>query len=209
MNTGKADFRGLNFKKICVHPYKSAFIRVLFLLLLSSTVFSQNLPDELRGYKVYKAKINVQNQTGKTDSKETGTILKLNDPELIDISLTGVTLEITGEVSTDKQSGHVDFLAFKNFRVNGLEVEIEEYREAFDFKKNQTVKFPKPIKIFLSLGQAMSGVLKEWRESKDIWQVTGRVFVFGRFKKFGFKFKRVIPVDVNLLIKNPLKNYRQ
>ena len=95
---------------------------------------------------------------------------------------------------------------FRDFRVNGLAVEIEEYKESFEFKKNQTIKFPKPIKFSLGFDQAISRALKEWRESKDNWQVTDRIFLFGRFKKFGLKFKRVIPIDVNLSIKNPLKS---
>lgn len=44
--------------------------------------------------------------------------------------------------------------------------------------------------------------------AKDEWTVTGRVFVFGRFKKFGFDFKRVVPVEINLKIKNPLNSYQ-
>ena len=41
---------------------------------------------------------------------------------------------------------------------------------------------------------------------KDKWQVTGTVFVFGRFKKMGLTFKRVIPVPVTLTIDNPIRS---
>lgn len=185
----------------------SASLRLCGLIsLFSLGIFAQNLPDEIRGYKVHKAKINVQNQTDSTNTKDVDAIIKLDDPAPVDVFLSGITFDISGEISTLKQSGQVDFLAFKDFRVNGLEVGIEEYREPFEFKKDQTVRLPKPIRISLGLGQAVRGALKEWRDSKDFWQVTGRVFVFGRFKKFGLKFKRVIPVDVELQIKNPLKN---
>ena len=46
---------------------------------------------------------------------------------------------------------------------------------------------------------------RELIESKKEWQVTGTVFIFGKFKKFGFGFKRVVPVKINLKIDNPLK----
>lgn len=183
------------------------FVGIIFLLLLLPPVFfAQNLPDEFRGYKVHKAKINVQNHTAaEAYTKDADAIVKLDDPQPVEVSLSGITFEISGEISALKQSGQVDFLAFRDFRVNGLEVAIEEYRESFEFKNNQIVRLPKPVRISLGFGQAMRGVLKEGFRSKELWQVSGRVFVFGRFKKFGLKFKRVIPVDVNLQIRNPLR----
>jgi hypothetical protein len=39
-----------------------------------------------------------------------------------------------------------------------------------------------------------------------VWPVTGRVYVFGRFKKFLFSFKRVVPVELSLTLPNPLKS---
>jgi hypothetical protein len=36
--------------------------------------------------------------------------------------------------------------------------------------------------------------------------VTGTAFVFGKFKKFGFTFKRVVPVKIDLKFKNPLRS---
>lgn len=206
MNTDGADFRGLNLKIICVNPSKSAFIRILFLLLLPAIAVSQDLPDKIRGYKVHRAKISTQNQTNQTKSNEdSDAIIKLSDPEATDVSLSGITFEISAEISPLRQGGTIDFLTFKDFRINGLSVDIEEYKTSFEVEKNKSVKLPLPIKIHLSFTQAMRGALKEWRESKETWQVSGRVFVFGRFKKLGFKFKRVIPIDVNLNIKNPLK----
>jgi hypothetical protein len=50
------------------------------------------------------------------------------------------------------------------------------------------------------------GALGDWNTSKDVWPVTGRVYVFGRFKKFLFSFKRVVPVELNLSLPNPMRN---
>ena len=52
----------------------------------------------------------------------------------------------------------------------------------------------------------MLTVLGEWNKPKDVWPVTGRVYVFGHFKKFLFKFKRVVPVELNISFKNPLRS---
>lgn len=181
----------------------SVFICGLFLTV---SALAQDLPKEIRGYKVYQTKISVLNQTEKTDTKDKSeAFVKVGEPELTDVSLTGITFEISAEIDSQEQSGTIDFLTFRDFRVNGLAVEVEEYKESFEIKKNQTIILPKPIKIFLGVTQTLRGALSELKQSKDEWSVTGRVFVFGHFKKSFLKFKRVVPVEINLKIKNPLK----
>jgi hypothetical protein len=186
------------------------FFALLMSLWFISTVDAQNLPDEIRGYKVHKAKISVTNKTDQPRSKDekdrSEAFARLTEPELTDTSLTGLTFEISAEIEPLEQKGRVDFLMFKDFRVNGLEVEIEEYTNSFEFKKNQAIVLPKPVKIFLGTRQALKGALGEMRDSKEEWSVTGTVFVFGRFKKWGFSARRVVPVEVNVKIKIPLRN---
>lgn len=169
------------------------------------------MPNEIRGYKVYNAKISVKNQSDRNSKSSKGVtkdsseaFVKVGEPEVVDVSLTGVTLELSVEIDALEQSGTVDFLTFKDFRVNGLAVNVEEYRESFVFKKNQIITLPKPIKLFIGTGQTLRGAVNEMRDSKEEWAVTGTVFVFGRFKKSFLKFKRVVPVEVNIKIKNPI-----
>lgn len=177
-----------------------------YLLLFTFALAAQDLPDEIRGYKVHKAKISVTNKTEKRAEKDKSeAIVRIDEPELIDTSLTGITFEISGEIDSLDHSGKIDFLTFHDFKVNGMSVEIAEYTEKIEFKKNELIIFPKPLKIFVSTAQTLRGALGEVRNSKDEWDVTGKVFVFGRFKKWGFNFKRVVPVEVRVKIKNPLK----
>jgi hypothetical protein len=184
--------------------YLSAFICGLF---ITNSALAQDLPKEIRGYKVHRAKISVKNQTEEPDAKDKSeAFVKVGEPELIDVSLSGITFELSAEVESLGQSGTIDFLAFHDFRVNGLAVDLEEYKESFEFRKNQNVILPKPIEIHLSTAQTLRGALSEIKDSRDEWTVTGRVFVFGRFKKSFLKFKRVVPVEINLKIKNPLKD---
>lgn len=178
-----------------------------FLLFLTNfAAAGQNLPKEIRGYKIQRAKISVVNKTDESKVKDkSDAIIKISEPVLVDVSLTGIKFEISAEIDSVEQSGTIDFLTFNDFRVGGLAVDVEEYKESFDFKKNQKIKLSKPIVISLGIGQTLRGALKELKESKNEWTVTGRVFVFGRFKKSFLKFKRVVPVEINLKIKNPLK----
>ncbi|MCY7375166.1 MAG: hypothetical protein LH472_04250, partial [Pyrinomonadaceae bacterium] len=157
-------------KKIKKQRTLLAFIVVLFLTL---TTFAQDLPKEIRGYKVYRAKISVKNQSEKSDNgksakgNEPEAFVKVGEPELVDVSLTGITFELSAEIDSPEQSAKIDFLTFHDFRVNGLAVEVEEYRESFEFKKNQAIALPKPVKIFVGTEQTLRGALSEWTNSKD------------------------------------------
>jgi hypothetical protein len=194
-------FSGLNLYFFALAP---VFFGGLMFVKAAS---AQDYPKEIRGYKIYKTKISVKNADERKDLKDNSTeaFVKVSEPTVADVSLTGVTLEASAEIAALTQSGKVDFLTFKDFLVNGLKVDIEEYREPFSFEKNQTTLLPKPVKIFLGTGQTILGAISEARDSKDEWTVTGTVFVFGKFKKMGFNFKRVVPVEVSIKIKNPLK----
>lgn len=187
----------------------SAFLYLCGLFLFTFLAAAQDYPKEIRGYKVHKTKITVKNEgekTGKKDDSE--AYITVTEPTVEDVSLAGVTMEASAEISAVEQSGKVDFLTFKDFRVNGLKVDIEEYKNSFSFEKNKPIKLPRPIKVFVGTGQSLLGAIGEMRDPKDEWTVTGTVFVFGKFKKMGFSFKRVIPVEINIRIKNPLKNNR-
>lgn len=194
-------------KSFKINPLLIAFFCCYGVFFLFSSAAAQDLPKEIRGYKVYRAKISVLNKTEKIDKKDDSeAFVKVGEPELIDVSLSGITFEIPAEIDSLEQTGTIDFLAFHDFRVNNLAVQIEDYKESFEIKKNRSIVLPKPINIFLGAGQTLRGALSELKESKAEWTVTGRVFVFGHFKKSFLKFKRVVPVEINLKIKNPLKN---
>lgn len=190
------------FKKTNLRFAILSLCSLIFVVLLQA----QELPDEIRGYKVQKADVKIKGANEKGDDKDKSeAYVTVNDPQLVSTTLSGVTFEIMPELDSLEQSGKVDFLTFQDFKVNGMPVEIAEYTEAFEFKKNDIIKLPKPIKVFLSTSQTLQGAVGELRDRKEEWVVTGRVFVFGKFKKWGFNFKRVVPVDVNIKIKNPIK----
>jgi hypothetical protein len=188
------------------------FLKISVSLCLCGLIFvfnlkAQDLPDEIRGYKVHRAKISVQTQSERNKPPEDFAVaVDFGEPKLVKVSPLGTTFEVPVEMTVFNQSGKIDFLTFRDFRVNNLKVEIEEYDEAFEIEKNKPARLRKPIKIFVAATQTIKGGLREIFQSEKEWQVTGRVFVFGKFKKLGFKFKRVVPVDVNLKITNPLES---
>src|SRR5687768_6859302 len=89
---------------------------LFFLLFLVTSAFTQNLPDTIRGYKVHQDKITLNEKGG-------DALVNIGEPNFIEASLTGLTFELAAEIQAVKQSGRVDFLAFHDFKVNGISVE--------------------------------------------------------------------------------------
>jgi hypothetical protein len=164
------------------------------------------LPSSIRGYKVRDAKVKIVTSTEKAAEKAANSaFVRLGEPELVDIGFYGATIEVGAEITAGEQTGRVDFLTFRDFRIGGVPVEIDEYDHPFQFKKNQVVAIPKPIRLSLSMFSVPKAVYHELTEQTDELDVTGTVFVFGKFKKMGFEFKRVVPVRIDMKIKNPLR----
>ena len=197
-------------------------------VLLSALVFAQqpaaksssspppaparDYPKEIRGYKVELANVEVKRQDARGKDSAGGgggdgaeTLIRLGEPKVKSVTPLGITLEVPVTVAAIKQGGRVDFLTFEEMTVNGTTVTVNEYRHAFDLPTSQPVTLPEPVSIYISTPRALLGALGEWSQPKEVWPVTGRVYVFGRFKKFLFKFKRVVPVELNLSFRNPLK----
>ena len=182
----------------------AVFTTVLVLMLFSSAL-AQKLPDKIRDYKVHNVKVAVKDQSGKTTTKDkTDVLVKLGEPNMSFNGLFSIAIDVGAEFTAMRQSGKVDFVRFRDFTVNGVAVEVEDYSSAFSFKKNTPVSLPKPVRSTISIVGIAKGAYKEMVESKKEWAVTGTVFVFGRFDRFGFSFKRVVPIKIDMKIKNPL-----
>ncbi|MBA3766446.1 MAG: hypothetical protein H0W99_05555 [Acidobacteria bacterium] len=173
-------------------------------------------PKKIRGYKVERAKVEIKKpRDGKGQEQSTGStsattdadaLIQFGEPRIAKMTPLGITMEVPVTVSAVKQGGRVDFLTFEDMVVNGTPVTIEDYMRPFDLPNKRAVLLPEPVRVFISTTRALLGALGEWNASKDVWPVTGRVYVFGRFKKFLFSFKRVVPVELSLTLPNPLKN---
>ena len=189
-------------------------------LVLSTMAFAQrpaagssherDYPKEIRGYKVERAEVELKRRRAESvdavDGAEAGpALITLGEPKVTSVSPLGVYLEVPVTVAAVKQGGRVDFLTFEDMVVNGTPVTVNEYRHPFELPNDRPVTLSEPIQIYVSTPRVLWGALGEWTDPKEVWPVTGRVYVFGHFKKFLFKFKRVVPVELDLTFKNPLK----
>ena len=163
-------------------------------------------PDEIRGYKVARAKVEVKtNSDGTTGASDADALVQIGTPRVLRVTPLGVTLEAELTVQPVKQGGRVDFLSFEDIEVNGTPVAIEDYKVSFKLPNDKPLRLKQPVRVYVSTPDALANVVGNIWHAEETWPVKGRVYVFGRFKKFLFKFKRVIPVEFSLTIPNPLR----
>lgn len=184
---------------------------VLVFILAASIAAAQQLPDRIRGYKVHKQIVTVRETAGPTDASSPMVASRINPEQvaLKEISLTGVSFEMPIELSALPHSGRVDFITFSEMTVNGIPVTVDEFRTEFRFRKGEQVLLPSPVTIFVPTHRLVQAAWREMRDSQPMWRVRGRVFVFGRFKRYGIHHKRVVPVDIDINIDNPVIRARK
>lgn len=182
---------------------------MLILAIAPALAQTRTYPDKIRGYKVERTVVEMKKPEGQSNGagadSDVDTLIKLGDPKVARMTPLGITFEVPIVVAPVKQSGHVDFLVFEDMDINGHSVDIDEYRHEFDLPNKKPATLNSPLRIFIYLPSALLAVIGESTESKESWPVTGRVYVFGKFKKSIFSFKRVVPVELNMTMRNPLK----
>ncbi|MGI8837562.1 MAG: hypothetical protein ACR2H4_13130 [Pyrinomonadaceae bacterium] len=203
-----------------------SLLSLLILIVLSSAfvVLAQrtnegttdSMPKEVRGYKVHRAEVELK-KTKESDKKKSKKseqeeydeteplLIRLGEAELVSASPLGVTFDVPVVLAAVKQQGDVDRLVFEDMRVNDTPVTLEDYVHPFKLPNKEPLSLAPPLRIFVSTPQAVLRTIDDIFNSKEVWQVTGRIYVCGHFKKYLFKFKRAVPVDVETSINNPLR----
>lgn len=176
---------------------------LLVIALFASSSSAQRLPSSIRGYRVHQ--ITQQLHSADEQGENPEPAVTIGTPNIVSLTLTSTTIEAGAEIRGLEQAGEVDFLTFKDIVANGIPIDIEEYRHPFKLKKGEKIVLPFPVRGTVSSLVMARAAYEESTAPKDKWQVTGTVFVFGRFKRMGLTFKRVIPVPVTLTIDNPIK----
>lgn len=175
---------------------------LLFLAISAAQLTAaQSLPSRILGYRVHKEPIVIDVGPG---TAESGSGVTVEKAVISDVSPFGITILLDLSVVTDRAGGRIDFMRFHNVRINGLPVDVSEYSHPFMFKKGSAFDLPEPVSIFVSSPRIAQAAYAELRQPGAQWTVTGRVLLFGKFRRYGMTFKRVIPVDLRIRIKDPL-----
>ncbi|HUS10360.1 MAG TPA: hypothetical protein VMZ30_07825 [Pyrinomonadaceae bacterium] len=202
-----------------LYPYRCfpILLVLVFPITLSAQRSNENaLPKEVRGYKIHRAQVELK-KTKESDKKKSSKnaeqeeydeteplLIRLGEAQLVSASPLGVTFDVPVILAAVKQQGDVDRLVFEDMNVNGTPVTLEDYVHPFALPNKEPLSLDPPLRIFVSTPQAVLRTIDDIFNSKEVWQVTGRIYVCGHFKKYLFKFKRAVPVEVQTSINNPL-----
>jgi hypothetical protein len=199
---------------------------ILMVLTFAITVSAQRsnesarsdaLPKEVRGYKIHRAQVELK-KTKDSDKKKSDKkadkdeydeteplLIRLGEAQLVSASPLGVTFDVPVILAAVKQQGDVDRLVFEDMIVNDTPVTLEDYVHPFKLPNKEPLSLAPSLRIFVNTPQAVLRTIDEVLNSKEVWQVSGRIYVCGHFKKYLFTFKRAVPVDVQTSINNPLR----
>ena len=175
------------------------------MLLFLQPLFGQELPSRIRGYKVHNDRLTIA-EAGSLKGRDPSTdiIVKLGDPVIAEMGLLSAVIEIGGEFLSARQKGRIDFLRFHDIKVNGIAVEVDEYAHAFAFEKQKWSRLDNPLRARISFVKSPKVLAGQLFSSQPELLVTGTAFAFGKFRRYGFGFKRVVPIAFELRIRNPL-----
>jgi hypothetical protein len=192
-------------------------IAIIATMVSTGRAQSRNYPDKIRGYKVERAVIEIKAPDAKNSANNNAVpgnpandpgidkLMTFGKPSLARVTPLGITFEVPIVIAPVTQSGKVDFLIFEDIAINGQSVNIADYNHPFHLPNSKPLTLKDPLSIYVYLPSALLAAIGEWTESKDDWPVTGRVYVFGKFKKGLLSFKRCVPVELDLTMHNPLK----
>ena len=214
--------RGVALTRLLATFFHASGVNLVWLLLFivgpSALAQTRSYPKEIRGYKIERTAIEIKKPDARTrNSKSNQTdeqnvsepdvdaLIQFGKPELARVTPLGITFKVPIVVAPVTQKGRVDFLMFEDMTVNDTSVQIDEYQHGFDLPNKTPLTLRDPLSFYIYLPSAVLAAIGDWSDSKAMWPVTGRVYVFGKFKKGLFSFKRCVPVELNLTMRNPLK----
>ena len=195
-------------KMVLTAKKTGAMILAAFFTCCLTTLAQQpEYPKEIRGYKVARPEVEAKKAGTKATNEEPDSepLIRFGNPQLARVTPLGISFEIPMVVAPVKRKGRVEFMVFEEMLVNNTSVEIDEYHRGFDLPNKEPLTLTEPLKFYVYLPSAVLGAIDEWNDSKKTWLITGRVYVFGKFKKSLFTFKRCIPIEINITIPNPLQ----
>lgn len=207
-----------------LYPYRCLLILLVLALAIVAAAQRSNevaksdaQPKEVRGYKIHRAQVELK-KTKESDKKKSDKkaekeeydedeplLIRLGDAQLISATPLGVTFDVPVILAAVKQQGDIDRLVFEDMSVNDTPVSLEDYVQPFKLPNKEPLALAPPLRIFVSTPQAVLRTIDEILNSKEVWQVSGRIYVCGHFKKYLLKFKRAVPVEVQTSINNPLR----
>jgi len=153
------------------------------------------LPDQLRGAKVYK----LPEETGPGASFENPVIY--NGLSYQDINFEHLALNLSLSVKPVDRAATIRKIYFQDIRVNGVPVHIETFEEEFKVSKKEVVALPAPLKCSIVFSDFESLAPVKEVVNQDKLRITGQSFIevkLNTLEKVALRAKRlVLPATLN------------
>ncbi len=153
------------------------------------------LPDQLRGAKVYK----IPEETTPGASVENPVIY--NGLTYQDINFERLTLNLSLSVKPVDRAATIRKIYFQDIRVNGVPVHIETFEEEFKVSKKEVVALPAPLKCSIVFSDFESLAPIKEVVNQDKLRITGQSFIevkLNTLEKIALRSKRlVLPATLN------------
>ncbi len=199
---------------------RSVLAAVIAVLVFAAAAAAQkeDLPKKLYGYRMHREPVRLvadlstirpegSPPAAAASSSSSVDGIEMIPPRLVKVSPLGVTLAVKIAAAAPPYSGKIDRLVFRKFTVNGLSVEVADLEPKVQVRAGERFVMPEPAEIFIPTHSLVRGAWRETVDSKPQWHISGRVFVLGTFRRYGMNFKRSVPVDLDLIIDNPLPEF--
>jgi len=207
-----------------LYPYRCLLILMVLTSAIDAAAQRSNesaktdaQPKDVRGYKIHRAQVELK-KTKDSDKKKSDKkaekeeydedeplLIRLGEAQLVSATPLGVTFDVPVVLAAVKQQGDIDRLVFEDMRVNDTPVTLDDYVHPFELPNKEPLSLAPPLRIFVNTPQAVLRTVDDLLDSKAVWQVTGRIYVCGHFKKYLLKFKRAVPVELQTSLNNPLR----
>ena len=207
-----------------LYPYRCLLILMVLTSAIDAAAQRSNesaktdaQPKDVRGYKIHRAQVELK-KTKESDKKKSDKkaekeeydedeplLIRLGEAQLVSATPLGVTFDVPVVLAAVKQQGDIDRLVFEDMRVNDTPVTLDDYVHPFELPNKEPLSLAPPLRIFVNTPQAVLRTVDDLLDSKAVWQVTGRIYVCGHFKKYLLKFKRAVPVELQTSLNNPLR----
>ncbi|KXK04063.1 MAG: hypothetical protein UZ17_ACD001000977 [Acidobacteria bacterium OLB17] len=175
------------------------------ILLTAFLAMGQGYSDRIDGYKVHKRPIVIRSIDREESSGDVN--FRLDGIAFAGVAITAIKFEIRASVSS-KRTATIERVRFEELSANGIPVKAEDLTREFVLPAGELTAIPDPLVCEVSSFGAAKAAWNELTDPKKEWRIKGKAFIFGRFRRFGMTFRRAVPVEIDVLVKNPIPPVR-
>jgi len=172
-------------------------ITMVLVMGLTTSAWSKSQVKKIDGYEVIDEASGLSGQVTDLESG-LGRLVDLGPLELGAAEEDHLVLHLYFRlVDTVPIQGKVHKIKFENLKLNEVSFTIPQV-DSFEIPKNPPYEIEDPMIVKAAYGDIALGMLREMLEPNYTFMVSGRIYVYGKFKINKKMKKAVIPVDLQV-----------